>query len=48
VRADNPLELTEYLMDDASNWNLEKITAALQNEKTNQVKLNKEAFILIL
>lgn len=48
VRVDNPLELTEYLMDDAINWNLEKITEALQNEKTKQVKLKKEVFIHIL
>jgi murein L,D-transpeptidase YcbB/YkuD len=48
VRVDNPLELTEYLMDDAANWNLEKITEALLNEKTKQVKLKKEVFIHIL
>jgi murein L,D-transpeptidase YcbB/YkuD len=48
VRVDNPSELTEYLMDDATNWNLEKITAALQNEKTKQLKLKKEVFIHIL
>jgi murein L,D-transpeptidase YcbB/YkuD len=48
VRVDNPLELTEYLMDDATNWNLEKITETLQSEKTKQVNLNKEVFIHIL
>lgn len=48
VRVDNPLELTEYLMDDATNWNLEKITKALQNEKTKQINLKKEVFIHIL
>lgn len=48
VRVDNPLELTEYLMDDPNNWNLEKITAALQNEKTKQIKLKKEVLIHIL
>jgi len=48
VRVDNPLELTEYLMDDATNWNLEKITEALQNEITKQIKLKKEVNIHIL
>lgn len=48
VRVDNPLELTEYLMDDATNWNLEKITQTLQNEKTIQIKIRKEANIHIL
>ena len=32
VRVDNPMELTEYLLDDANNWNLEKITETLQSE----------------
>lgn len=48
VRVDNPLELTEYLMDDAVNWNLEKITETLQSEKTKQINLNKEVSIHIL
>lgn len=48
VRVDKPLELTEYLMADATNWNLEKITETLQSEKTKQVKLKKEVFIHIL
>jgi len=48
VRVDNPLELTEYLMDDATNWNLEKITQALQSKKTNQVKIKKDVNIHIL
>jgi murein L,D-transpeptidase YcbB/YkuD len=48
VRVDNPLELTEYLMDDATNWNLEKITETLQSEKTKQYNLKKEVFIHIL
>jgi len=48
VRVDNPLELTEYLMDDATNWNIEKITETLQSEKTKQINLKKEVFIHIL
>ena len=48
VRVNNPLELTEYLMDDTTNWNLEKITETLQSEKTKQVNLKKEVYIHIL
>ncbi len=48
VRVDNPLELTEYLMDDATNWNIEKITETLQSEKTKQINLKKEVYIHIL
>ena len=44
VRVDNPLELTEYLLDDKENWNLEKITETLQNEKTKYVSIKKEVF----
>lgn len=48
VRVDNPLELTEYLLDDTTNWNLEKITETLQSEKTKQINIKKEVFIHIL
>jgi L,D-transpeptidase YcbB len=48
VRVDNPLELTDYLMDDATNWNIEKITETLQSEKTKQINLKKEVYIHIL
>jgi len=48
VRVNNPLELTEYLMDDETNWNIEKITQTLQSAKTIQIKINKEVFIHIL
>ncbi len=48
VRVDNPLELTEYLLDDETNWNLEKITETLQSEKTKQIKLKKDVDIHIL
>jgi murein L,D-transpeptidase YcbB/YkuD len=48
VRVDNPLELTEYLLDDATNWNLEKITATLQSEKTKFVKIKKEVSFHLL
>lgn len=42
VRVDNPLELTEYILNDGVNWNLEKITETLQNERTRFVKIQKE------
>ncbi len=48
VRVDNPLELTEYLLDDTTHWNLEKITKTLQSEKTKQINIKKEVFIHIL
>nr|WP_314896314.1 L,D-transpeptidase family protein [uncultured Flavobacterium sp.] len=48
VRVDNPLELTEYLLDDAVNWNLEKITKILQSEKTKFIKIKKEVSFHLL
>jgi murein L,D-transpeptidase YcbB/YkuD len=48
VRVDNPLELTEYLLHDATNWNLEKITETLQNEKTKEVKIKKTIYFHLL
>jgi murein L,D-transpeptidase YcbB/YkuD len=48
VRVENPLKLTEYLLDDEANWNLEKITETLQNEKTKQVKIKNVVDIHIL
>jgi murein L,D-transpeptidase YcbB/YkuD len=48
VRVDNPLELTEYILDDTTNWNLEKITETLQSEKTKQIIIKKEVSIHIL
>lgn len=42
VRVDNPLELTEYILNDEVNWNLGKITETLQNERTKFVKIKKE------
>ncbi|WP_426064209.1 L,D-transpeptidase family protein [Flavobacterium sp. DSP2-3-1] len=48
VRVDNPLELTEYILDDEVNWNLAKITETLQNERTKFVNIKKEiAFHLL-
>ena len=48
VRVDNPLELTEYLLDDANNWNLEKITETLQSEKTKYINIKREVNVHIL
>jgi murein L,D-transpeptidase YcbB/YkuD len=48
VRVDNPLELTEYILNDEVNWNLGKITETLQNERTKFVNIRKEiAFHLL-
>lgn len=48
VRVDNPLELTEYLLADSENWNLEKITATLQEDKTKFVPIKKEVLFHLL
>jgi murein L,D-transpeptidase YcbB/YkuD len=48
VRVDNPLELTEYLLDNKENWNLQKITETLQSEKTKYVSIKKEVFFHLL
>jgi murein L,D-transpeptidase YcbB/YkuD len=48
VRVDNPLELTEYLLDDPINWNLEKITETLQNEKIKFVPIKKQVAFYLL
>lgn len=48
VRVDNPLKLAEYLLENDSNWDLEKITQTLQNEKTKHIKISKEVRIHIL
>lgn len=45
VRVQNPLELTEYLLDDKTNWNLEKITETLKKEKTQSAKIKNEIYI---
>lgn len=48
VRVDNPLELTEYILDDEVDWNLAKITETLQNERKKFVNIKKEiAFHLL-
>ena len=45
VRVQNPLELTEYLLNDSTNWNLEKITETLKTEKTQNVKIKSDIYI---
>ena len=45
VRVQNPLELTEYLLDDKENWNLEKITETLKTAKTQNVKIKNDIYI---
>lgn len=48
IRVDNPLELTEYLLDDATYWNLEKITETLQSEETKHINIKKQVLIHVL
>jgi murein L,D-transpeptidase YcbB/YkuD len=48
VRVENPLELTEYLLDDATNWDLEKITETLKNRKTKNASIKKDVFFHLL
>ncbi|HSN48108.1 MAG TPA: L,D-transpeptidase family protein [Flavobacterium sp.] len=48
VRVDSPLELTEYLLADATYWNLAKITETLQSEKTKMINIKKDVLIHIL
>ncbi|MFV5691504.1 L,D-transpeptidase family protein [Flavobacterium sp. LT1R49] len=48
VRVDNPLELTEYLLNDPVNWDLEKITTILQNERTKFVKIKEDVSFHLL
>jgi murein L,D-transpeptidase YcbB/YkuD len=48
VRVENPLELTEYLLDDATNWDLEKITETLKNKKTKNASIKKDVFFHLL
>lgn len=45
VRVQNPLELTEYLLDDKQNWSLEKITETLKREKTQNAKIKNDIAI---
>ena len=48
IRVQNPFELTEYLLDDPKNWNLEKIDEAINTGETSQVQIYKDVYIHIL
>ncbi len=48
IRVENPFEITEYLLDDTENWNLEKIEEAINTGKTSQMQIKKEVYIHIL
>lgn len=45
VRVQDPLLLTEYLLDDKKNWNVDKITETLKTEKTKNATFNSDIFI---
>lgn len=48
IRLDNPFELTEYVLNDPTNWSVEKIIEALKNGKTKEVPIKKEIAIHVL
>ena len=48
VRVQNPLELAEYLLDNKTEWNIEKITQILQSDKTRSIKIKNNVQIHIL
>ena len=47
IRVQNPFELTEYILDDSENWNLEKINETINSGKTEEVNFNKDIYIHI-
>ena len=48
IRLDNPFELTEYVLNDPANWNVEKIVETLKIGKTKEVAIKKEIAIHVL
>jgi L,D-transpeptidase YcbB len=48
VRVENPLELTEHLLDDSEKWNLERITDSLIDGKTKKINIKQKVNLHIL
>jgi murein L,D-transpeptidase YcbB/YkuD len=48
VRVQNPFELTQYLLDDETKWNLEKINEVVSLGKTKNVQLSKKMYVHLL
>ncbi len=48
VRVSNPLELAEYLLDDNTNWNAEKIAEIIKSKKTTSLKTSKKIPVHVL
>ncbi|PKP24279.1 MAG: peptidoglycan-binding protein [Bacteroidetes bacterium HGW-Bacteroidetes-2] len=48
VRVQNPFELSEYILDDTINWNLEKINELVQRGKTREVAVKKDIYVHFL
>lgn len=48
VRVENPLELTEYLLDNPESWNLEKITEGLKDGKTKNITIKQAVNVHLL
>jgi len=47
VRVQNPLDLAEYLLDDAVKWNLKNIEKTIKKGKTKSVGFHKDTYIHI-
>ena len=48
IRVQNPLKLTEYLLDDAKKWNSKKINDIIKEGESEKVKIKKDIYIHIL
>ena len=45
IRVQNPLELAEYLLDDANKWNLKRIKETIKEGKTKSIGFTKDTYI---
>lgn len=48
IRVQNPIELSEYLLDNSEQWNLEKIDSIVDTRKTQTVTLKNQPDIHVL
>lgn len=48
VRVQNPFELSEYILEDNTNWNLEKINELVQKGNTKDVPVKKDIYVHFL
>ena len=47
IRVQNPLELAEYLLDDADKWNLKRIKETIKEGETKSIGFRKDTYIHI-